>query len=239
MPLPTWNRAPVDQGSPAMYEASDQAWDVLREALGGSGLMRQSAKDLLHALEAAAWLDRFAAAGRHMLAPMAKANGASWADLAAAMGVSRATAQHRYKQEVEEWEESVRRAATPPPWEGVEPLTPMDPPADFEPSDNDFARMADMPAWDYIGPLEPAIQWIRANHTDIRVYVDEDLHVIMSSSSRRHASTAADSEEEAWRGHLGQALLGDDQPFPDDAGPGETIAEFKTRVPPDRWRSSK
>lgn len=220
-----------------MYEASDQAWDVLRAALGGSGLMRQSPEDLLHALEAAAWLDRFAAAGRHMLVPMAKANGASWADLAAAMGVSRATAQHRHKQEVEEWEEGLRRAAAPPPWEGVEPLTPMDPPVGFEPSDSDFARMPDMPMWDYIGPLGPAIQWVRANHTDVRVYIDEDVHVVMSSNNSRHVSTTADSEEEAWRGHLGRALVGDDQPFPGHARPGETIAEFKLRVPAERWRS--
>lgn len=237
MPLPTWNRQTVDQASPAMYEASDQAWEVLRGALVSADLRRRSAGELLHALEAAAWLDRFAAAGRHLLVPAAKANGASWADLAAAMGVSRATAQHRHKQGVEEWEESVRRPAAPPPWEGVEPLAPMNPPVHFEPSDVDFVRMADLPAWEYTGPLEPAIQWVRAHHTDVRVYLDEDLHVVMSTSRRQHAATTADSEEKAWRAHLGQALLGDDQPLPDDARPGEPIAAFKTRVPPDRWRS--
>ena len=111
---------------------------------------------------------------------MTKVNGASWADLATAMGVSRATAQHRHRQEVEDWEDSVRRAAAPRPWEGVEPLAWMDPPLDFHPSDEDFARVADLPAWDYTGPLESAIQYVRAHHTEVLVYSEDDVHYVSS-----------------------------------------------------------
>ncbi|MQA09578.1 MAG: hypothetical protein GEU98_13705 [Pseudonocardiaceae bacterium] len=231
MALPTWRRKPVDRGSPEMYEASDQAWDVLRDAMGSTGLTRRSSDELLHAIEAASWLERSALAGRHLLVPIAKANGASWADLAAAMGVSRATAQHRHKQEVEEWEESVRRAAMPPPWEGIEPLAPMEPPVGFEPGDDDFERLPGLPAWNYKGPLEAGIRWLRAHHTEVLVYTDDGVHYVSSKSGTSSMSTSADSEEEAWRAHLGYALLaGDDPPFPDDARPGETIAGFKARL---------
>jgi hypothetical protein len=213
-----------------MYEATNQAWDILREALSSARLTARPAPELLHAVEAAAWLERLAEVGRHLLVPMAKVNGASWADLAAAMGVSRATAQHRHQQEVEDWEDSVRRAAAPPPWEGVEPLAPMDPPVGFHPSDEEFVRMADLPAWDYTGPLEPAIQYVRAHHTEVLVYSDDDVHYVSSTYEGGSLSTSADSEEEAWRGHLGHVLAKGKKPFPDDARPGETIADFKART---------
>src|SRR6476661_7815463 len=56
MPLPTWNGEAVDQGSPRMYEATEQAWDILREALSNARLTDRSAQELLHAVEATAWL---------------------------------------------------------------------------------------------------------------------------------------------------------------------------------------
>lgn len=114
MPLPTWNGEPVEEGSRQMVEAIEQSWDVLREVMGGTALTKRSSQDLLHAVEASAWLERMSEAGRHLVVPLAKVNGASWAELGAAMGVSRATAQHRHRQEVEDWEEGVRRAAAPP-----------------------------------------------------------------------------------------------------------------------------
>jgi hypothetical protein len=230
MPLPTWNGEPMEEGSPEMYEATLQAWAVLQEAMGSrGGLHKRPASYLLHAVEASAWLERISAVGRHLFVPIAKANGASWADLAAAMGVSRATAQHRHRQEAEEWEDSIRLAAAPGPWEGVEPLTQMEPPTDFHPSDEDFVRRADAPAWDYTGPLEPAIQYLRAHHSEVRVYSHDDVHYVSSTYEGGNLNTSADSEEEAWRAHLGH-VLGEKKPSPGDARPSETIAVYRTRM---------
>ena len=66
--------------------------------------------------------------------------------------------------------------------------------------------MAQLPAWDYTGPLEPAIQYVRARHTEVVVYSDDDVHYVSSKHGGGSISTSADSEEEAWRGHLGQVL---------------------------------
>jgi hypothetical protein len=226
--LPTWNGKPVDQSSQEMVEATTQAWDVLREALSGH-LTDRPAQELLHAVEAAAWLERLSDVGRHLLVPITKVNGASWAELGAAMGVSRATAQHRHQEQVKEWEDSVRRAAMPPPWKGVEPLAAVDPPAEFYPGDDDFVREPRRPAWEYTGPLEPAIQYVRAHHTDVLVYNCDGTHYVSSQNGNSHMSTSADSEEEAWRSHLGHALT-TGKPWPDDARPGETLARFKART---------
>jgi hypothetical protein len=233
MPLPTWNGEIVDQGSSRMVEATGQAWETLHEALGSARLTDRPAQELLHAVEAAAWLERLAEVGRHLLVPMAKVNGASWANLAAAMGVSRATAQHRHQQQVDDWEEGLRRAAAPKPRKGVEPLRPMDPPVGFSPTDDEFVREANRPAWDYTGPLEPAIQYVCAHHAEVSVHRDDDAHYVSSKyvdgGVSHSISTSADSEEKAWRSHLGH-VLARGKPFPDDARPGETLAEFRART---------
>lgn len=214
-----------------MGEAILQSWEVLREAMGSADrLDSRAGDDLLHVVEAAAWLERLAKAGRHLFVPIAKTNGASWAELAAAMGVSRATAQHRHGQGVEEWEESIRMAAAPSPWEAVDPLPPVAPPEDFNPGDDDFVRMTNRPAWNYTGRLEAAIQYVRAHHTSVRVYRVDDVHYVCSHHAGGIVNTSADSEEDAWRAHLGLVLTGDGQPFPDDARPGETIAALKARL---------
>lgn len=217
-----------------MVDALSEAWTVLQEAMGSSGLRDRPKSDLLHAVEAAAWLERVAEAGRHLLVPIAKVNGASWADLAAAMGVSRATAQHRHGQDVAEWEEDMQEAARWALARDVEPLAPMDPPEEFQPSEHDLARMAGLPAWNYIGPLAPGIQFIRAHHTDVRYYAYEGVHYVSSKHTRddgipSSVSTSADSEEEAWRAHIGGALS-EGMPYPDDARPGETVAQLRARV---------
>ena len=112
MTLPTWNGKPVTQGSPEMSDAITQSWLVLQETLGGTGLTQRSAEELLHAVEAAAWLERMAGINRHLLVPAAKSNGASWDALGAAMGVTNGTARQRHHQDVEEWEGHLRQAAS-------------------------------------------------------------------------------------------------------------------------------
>jgi hypothetical protein len=211
-----------------MAEAIDQAWEVLREAMVGSGIPQRTSPELLRAVEAAAWLERIAETGRHLFVPAAKANGASWADLGSSMGVSRATAQHRFKQDIEEWEESVKQAAAPRACEGVEPLAPTETPAEFDPLDTEFVRALG-PAWVYTGPLEPAIQWLRAHHSNVVVYEDGGSHIVRSTCGREGGSASGETEEDAWRGHLGY-VLAKGRPWPDDALPGETMAELRERT---------
>ena len=232
MPLPTWNGQVVDQGSSRMVEATGQAWETLHEALSSARLTDRPAQELLHAVEAAAWLERLAEVGRHLLVPMAKVNGASWANLAAAMGVSRATAQHRHQQQIEPtgkkafaapqlrsrgraWSRSGRWTHL---WALVRPI-------------DEFVREANRPAWDYTGPLEPAIQYVCARNPEVSVHRDDDVHYVSSryvdGGISRSISTSADSEEKAWRSHLGH-VLARGKPFPDDARPGESFTPVQS-----------
>lgn len=99
--------------------------------------------------------------------------------------------------------------------------------------DDKFVREPDRPTWEYTGPLEPAIQYVRAHHAEVLVYGDDDVRYVSSKYEdqgvSRSLSTSAGSEEEAWRNHLGHVLT-EGEPFPDDARPGETIADFKART---------
>lgn len=235
MALPTWHGQPVEPGDPRMAEALSEAPAVLTAAMGDGRLQDLTSIDLLHAVEAASWVEHLAEAGRHWLVPAAKAAGASWADLAQAMGVTRSTAQHRFKQQAEEWEEAVRQQARPPLGASVPALAPMDPPKRFEPSDDEFVRDEKLPAWIYTGPLDSAIQYVRATHKDVKVFSEDGIHYVQSRyedperGTPHSASTTADSEEEAWRAHLG-LVLGWGHPYPDDARPGETVAALRART---------
>lgn len=230
MPMPTWNGEPVDPGSARMVEAREGAYAMYERVMGSASFISNPDVNLLlRGIEAASWLARIGESGRDYMVPIAKAAGASWADLADAMGVSRGTAQYRYKKEAAEWAEDLRRAATPAAWEGVEPLTKTDPPENFEPTDDDFVRDERIPAWYYTGPLDPAIQYMRARHEGLMVYPAEDVHVVSSRGPFGSMSTTADTEEEAWRSHFASSYVRD-KPYPDDARPGETRAEFKRRI---------
>ncbi|MFD7306953.1 hypothetical protein [Promicromonospora sp. NPDC059942] len=230
--LPTWNGEVVSSPATEMPEILDEAPEVLRNALGGS-LSRMGTRELLHAIEAAAWLNLFGESGQRAIAPAAKAGGASWADLAAAMGVSRSTAKYRYQQEAAEWEQHLKERNEPRKWETITPMDPVDLPTDFQPTDDDLARSTSLPTWVWIGELEPAIQFIRATHTDVKVWEDDGVHSVMSTSLvdgvTYNASSTADSLEEAWRAHIGSAL-GHGKPYPDDALPGETVIALKARI---------
>jgi len=62
----------------------------------------------------------------------------------------------------------------------------------------------------------------------VLVYSYDGIHCVSSDSGRASVSTSADTEAEAWRAHLGLVLT-EGQPYPDDARPGETIAQLKAR----------
>lgn len=66
----------------------------------------------------------------------------------------------------------------------------MDSPVGFEPTDDEFVRMVDLPAWEYTGPPEPGIQHIRAHHTEVLVYSDEGVYYVDSKWERLSMSTS-------------------------------------------------
>jgi len=233
MVSPTWNGVPLSADDPRIVEVLEEAPAVLKAALGAGSLTGLGPETLLHAVEAASWLERYSGAVRHTLVPAAKVSGASWAELGRAMGVSRATAQHRFKQETDDWEEALMARTAPHAWETVAPLAPTTLPTHFHPDDTEFARHAEMPAWIYTGELKLAIQYICATHTDVKVWSDDGVHYVMSDSVSEsgvtsHTSTAADSEEDAWRAHIGGALVSG-QPYADQAEAGESLADLKVR----------
>lgn len=99
---------------------------------------------------------------------------------------------------------------------------------------DDFVREAELPAWTYTGPLEPGIARVHEHCAEVettkerRVFV---VHSVLPSEHGINLCTTADTEEDAWRGHLGVLLLrGVVHPHPDNAQPGETLAALKARV---------
>jgi hypothetical protein len=212
-----------------MAEAIDQAWEVLREAMVGSGIPQRTSPELLRAVEAAAWLERIAETGRHLFVPAAKGERCfvgrprQLDGRLQSYGSAPIQAGHRgVGGERQAGGPHLERARVSSLWRRPET------PAEFDPLDTEFVRALG-PAWVYTGPLEPAIQWLRAHHSNVVVYEDGGSHIVRSTCGREGGSASGETEEDAWRGHLGY-VLAKGRPWPDDALPGETMAELRERT---------
>lgn len=97
MPLPTWNGRPVAQGNieSVLRESFELLTKVMRGEIPVSSL---SPSELLHVVEAGSHLGAMSEWTETVALPQARDAGASWATLAAAMGVPRSTAQSRYRK---------------------------------------------------------------------------------------------------------------------------------------------
>lgn len=80
-----------------------ESFAVVREAMGGHSVHALPEAELLHIIEAASHLEGMVTWVRSAVVPAAKASGASWAKLAAAMGVTRSTVQYRYEKAAKDW----------------------------------------------------------------------------------------------------------------------------------------
>ncbi|MFE3170070.1 hypothetical protein ACFXI3_00430 [Amycolatopsis sp. NPDC059235] len=101
MPLPTWNGQPAEHQD--IPKIQPDAFETLRAAMAGPSVHRLTSDQLLHLVEAASHLELMIEWTRLTAIPAARAGGASWAQLGAAMGVSRSTAQYRYERAAKEW----------------------------------------------------------------------------------------------------------------------------------------
>jgi hypothetical protein len=99
MSLPTWNGQPVDDNDTSIVARTREAYDLVQAAMSDVGHFSGSKEEVLHLLEAGSYLDRMATFTTSVAIVRAREAGASWAKLAAAMGVSRSSAQSRYERE--------------------------------------------------------------------------------------------------------------------------------------------
>ena len=101
MPLPTWNGQPVteDDIASVLRESFELLTKVMRSEISVNSLSRS---ELLHLVEAGSHLEAMSVWAEIVVFPLARDAGASWATLAAAMGVPRSTAQSRYKKSTQD-----------------------------------------------------------------------------------------------------------------------------------------
>ncbi|MBD8057520.1 hypothetical protein IC607_00865 [Cellulomonas sp. JH27-2] len=164
MALPTWHRETIaldDPGIPAIFS---EAPGVAAALLGGGSILLLPATELLDAVEAAAWLEIYAETVREYAVPAARGAGVSWDEIAAAMGVTRASAIRKYDEKAAAWLRD-ERGVDELEWQALEPMAA---PEGFTPTDHDLLR-AELPAWTYTGPLEPGIQSVLATHDRVRI----------------------------------------------------------------------
>jgi len=94
--LPTWNGEPVTQDTLASVQR--KSFGLLTKLMRGEISAEElSLPELLHVVEAGSHLEAMVVWTRTSVLPRARETGASWAMLAAAMGVTRSTAQSRLK----------------------------------------------------------------------------------------------------------------------------------------------
>lgn len=96
MALPTWNGEPVAADNIPLV--MQESFELLTAVMRGGPATKLSLEQLLHVVEAGSHLERMSTWAEMVAMPLAREAGASWATLAAAMGVPRSTAQSRYKK---------------------------------------------------------------------------------------------------------------------------------------------
>jgi hypothetical protein len=96
--LPTWHGQTVTQDN--IQTVTREAFDTVQEAMGAASMTNHTKDELLHFLEAAAYLGAMAFFTNAVALPAARDTGASWAELGAAMGTSRSSAKSRYKKAI-------------------------------------------------------------------------------------------------------------------------------------------
>ena len=104
---------------------------------------------------------------------------------------------------------------------------------------SDFASDHGRDRWKYIGPLDDLVDWfceefpLTQRTTALEggsfsiVTERYELQADGKRASALEVYTAADSEEEAWRLHLGEALVSDSEPYAVLAEDGQTLSELK------------
>lgn len=100
MALPTWNGEPVTADN--ITSVMRESFELLTDVMGGGPVTGLSLAELLHVVEAGSHLGAMAAWTELVAMPLAREAGASWATLAAVMGVPRSTAQSRYKKSTQD-----------------------------------------------------------------------------------------------------------------------------------------
>lgn len=100
MALPTWNGEPVAADN--ITSVTRESFELLTEVMRGGPATSMSLAELLHVVEAGSHLGGMSAWAETVAMPLAREAGASWATLAAAMGVPRSTAQSRYKKSTQD-----------------------------------------------------------------------------------------------------------------------------------------
>jgi hypothetical protein len=113
MTLPTWNGQPIDPND--LPRIIQESFETLNAAMSGPSVHKLTKDELLHIVEAGSYLESLTEWARTTTIPAARAAGASWAKLGAAMGTSRSTAQYRYEKAAKEWSEVDEASGTPPP----------------------------------------------------------------------------------------------------------------------------
>jgi hypothetical protein len=96
--LPTWNGQTVTQDN--IMAVTRAAFDIVFEDMAGASTLALSKEELLHLLEAGSYLYWMGSYTTSVAITTARKAGASWAELGAAMGVSRSSAKSRYERQV-------------------------------------------------------------------------------------------------------------------------------------------
>ena len=95
--LPSWNAQAVTQEN--VTDVTREAFDVVLEHMTSSA-RAESKDELLHLLEAGSYLYWMGSYATSAALREARDAGASWAEMGAAMGISRSSAKSRYEREV-------------------------------------------------------------------------------------------------------------------------------------------
>lgn len=101
---------------------------------------------------------------------------------------------------------------------------------EFVLDNNELVRESQAPAWFYIGDLITAKAWAAQTQWNIELHREHNYVTLSSSGPETNLGTTADTEDDAWRSHLGVLLCWDSKPYPDVAMPGETRGELIDRL---------
>jgi hypothetical protein len=96
--LPTWNGQTVTQEN--IMAVTRAAFDAVVEEMTGLSSLARPKEEALHLLEAGSYLYWMGSHATSLALAAARDAGASWAELGAAMGLSRASAKFRYERMV-------------------------------------------------------------------------------------------------------------------------------------------
>jgi hypothetical protein len=88
--LPTWNGQTVTQDN--IMAVTRAAFDIVVEDMAGASTLARTKVELMHLLEAGSYLYWMGSYATSVALTLARDAGASWAELGAAMGITRSSA---------------------------------------------------------------------------------------------------------------------------------------------------